>query len=86
MGTGYKSGSMELGYGGQGEKERSQIRAAWCRDDQFHTVNLLSAPPRRLLALPQSTEDASIDLIAGILSQMTALLSDEANKNLINST
>lgn len=86
MGAGFEKRSVEHGHGSKGKREHFQIKATWCRVDRSQNIHLLSAPPRRLLDLPPSKEDASIDLIAGILSEMTALLSDEANKNLINST
>lgn len=85
MDTRLKGESMKVN-GDQGHREQIQIQARGRSVCRSPDVSFANAAPRRLPDLPHSKEDASIALIAGILSEMTALLSDEASKNLINST
>ncbi|MGB5707450.1 MAG: hypothetical protein WBM41_11495 [Arenicellales bacterium] len=53
---------------------------------QNHDVDLAGTPPKRLVEPVETKDDAPINLIIDVLSEMTALLSGVPEEDLINST
>ncbi len=72
---------------------RSQRKTDWDHEHprrrliyQNHDVDLAGTPPKRLVEPVETKDDAPINLIIDVLSEMTALLSGVPEEDLINST
>ena len=64
----------DLKLGDHGDLKGFQHHSLRRRENQSHDAEISSALPRWIVQVPESREDVSISLIAGILTEMTTLL------------